>query len=318
MVERWLTPWLFEGTDAVDHYTLMQAPDGPARLARHIAEYITEADFVWLRDHHIEVVRIPVGYWIFDGDDPYQPCIEALDWAVEMGHKYGIKVLICLHGAPGSQNGRDHSGRIGPAQWYRRRDYHQQTIAVLERLAARYADRPSAWGLELLNEPRAGFWQFKLKRFSRQAYQRVSRVARPDMLVVFHDAFTPRLMSNLLWPHRHNPVAIDVHWYHFCWPLFRVVLIAWYERIAMPMHHRLHRWLSRAQPVIVGEWSGMLSEYQLRKFAEAEHAALVDRHIALQLAAYDNTLAWFYWNYRAAAPGVWDFRSMVDAGRIML
>ncbi|KAG0043646.1 hypothetical protein BGZ83_011183 [Gryganskiella cystojenkinii] len=33
--------------------------------------------------------------------------------AIEQFRKYGIRVLVELHGAPGSQNGRNHSGRAG-------------------------------------------------------------------------------------------------------------------------------------------------------------------------------------------------------------
>ena len=30
----------------------------------------------------------------------------------------GLKVLIDLHGAPGSQNGFDNSGKRGPVEWF--------------------------------------------------------------------------------------------------------------------------------------------------------------------------------------------------------
>lgn len=318
VLERWMTPSLFAGMDTQDQYEFMQHPDGPARMKRHIREFIREDDFAWLRDHSVHAIRIPVGYWILDGDDPYRPCIEALDWAVEMGEKYGIKVLICLHGAPGSQNGRDHSGRIGHARWYRTRAYRERTIEVLERLAVRYRDTPSVWGIELLNEPKFGILQCRLKRFSRRAYTRISRVARPGMYVIFHDAFTPRLMSNLLWPHRGNPVAMDIHWYHFAWPLHRLVPIAWYERFLIPLHHRLQARLAWWQPVIIGEWSAVLSGESLRRYPADRHEAMMDRHAMLQIAAFDNTLAWFYWSYRHEGPGIWNFRSMVDTGRIEL
>jgi aryl-phospho-beta-D-glucosidase BglC (GH1 family) len=53
-------------------------------------------------------VRIPIGYWAFDvapgepyiqGQKPY--LLNAIGWAA----KYNLKVIIDLHGAPGSQNG---------------------------------------------------------------------------------------------------------------------------------------------------------------------------------------------------------------------
>jgi len=37
-----------------------------------------------------------------------------LQWADEIG----LKILLDLHGAPGSQNGFDNSGRRGDVHWY--------------------------------------------------------------------------------------------------------------------------------------------------------------------------------------------------------
>jgi glucan 1,3-beta-glucosidase len=40
----------------------------------------------------------------------YPYLVRAVNWAQELG----LKVTIDLHGAPGSQNGQDNSGLIGP------------------------------------------------------------------------------------------------------------------------------------------------------------------------------------------------------------
>lgn len=64
----------------------------------------------------LNAVRIPLGYWAVDVND-YEPyvggqypyLIRAVNWASE----FGMRVLIDLHGAPGSQNGQDNSGLIG-------------------------------------------------------------------------------------------------------------------------------------------------------------------------------------------------------------
>lgn len=138
------------------------------------------------------------------------------------------------------------------------------------------------------------------------------------MYVVFHDAFTPRLMSNLLWPHRRNPVAMDVHWYHFAWLLHTIAPVDMYYRIALPLRRWLNTQLRPAQPLIIGEWSAVLSTHALRHYPTSQHEAMMDEHARRQLLAYDGALAWFYWTYRTQDPGVWNFRSMVDEGRIKL
>lgn len=68
----------------------------------------------------LNFVRIPIGYWSV-APIPGEPYIQgaydyvprALDWA----QAAGLKVVIDLHGAPGSQNGFDNSGRRGGIGW---------------------------------------------------------------------------------------------------------------------------------------------------------------------------------------------------------
>jgi glucan 1,3-beta-glucosidase len=43
---------------------------------------------------------------------------EYLDRAIGWARKYNVKVILDLHGAPGSQNGFDNSGQRGAANWY--------------------------------------------------------------------------------------------------------------------------------------------------------------------------------------------------------
>lgn len=66
--------------------------------------YIAPSHFSGSLNH----IRLPIGYWAFDvgpdepfitGQLPYMQ--KAVTWADE----HGLKVIIDLHGAPGSQNG---------------------------------------------------------------------------------------------------------------------------------------------------------------------------------------------------------------------
>jgi glucan 1,3-beta-glucosidase len=65
-------------------------------------------------------IRIPIGFWAYDvsGGEPYvQGAAEYLDRAIGWARKYNVKVILDLHGAPGSQNGYDNSGVRGVANW---------------------------------------------------------------------------------------------------------------------------------------------------------------------------------------------------------
>ena len=311
VLERWMTPSLFAGTEAVDEYGFMQTAGAREKLRDHQKNFIREADFKWLRDNGVQAVRIPVGYWVLDGDAPFVASIGRLDWAFVMAEKYGIEVLVCLHGAPGSQNGRDHSGRQGKAMWYKNSSYRQQTIDILEKIALRYRDHPKFWGLELLNEPRIGVFQVTLRKFYRESYRRLAAILCPSTRIVFHDAFTPRLMNAAI--SGSARVMMDIHWYHFTyWPHKRTPLWLYWRLIWW--HGQLVANLRHWQGVIVGEWNGVLSHERLRKYSAKERDRLQHEHLRRQLAAYSRADAWFYWSYKTEGDNIWNFRWVVTQG----
>lgn len=313
VLEKWMTPGLFAGTDAGDEYTFMQTAGSREKIDRHRKEFITEADFAWLAEHGVDAVRIPVGYWLFEDTGPYTATIAYLDFAVAMAKKYGLKVLICLHGAEGSQSGQHHTGQIGNNNWHRNRQYRERTVALLARIAKYYQHEATVWGLELLNEPKIGVFQWKLRRFMKRAYAAIITVARPGLVIVFHDGFTPRLMSGSLRGQAGFPVVMDVHWYQFASPWERFESLGGYFR-RIARRPRLLRRLQRQQPVIIGEWSVVLSGVILAgRSKELEDAAFTE-HGRLQLATYHNALGWFYWTYKTEGRGIWHFRSLVEDG----
>ena len=315
ILEKWMTPAVFDGTDAVDEYTFMQTPGARAKLRTHQRTFIMEADFAWMSTHGIEAVRIPVGYWILEGDAPYVSAVGRLDWAFSMAQKYAIKVLLDIHGLPGSQNGHDHSGRVGKAAWWRSNTLREQGKEATLRLAERYANHPMLWGVQVINEPRPGLFHIKLRRYYNQLYKALAQVLPKDVRVVYSDAFTPRLMNAVVWASARNPAVMDVHWYHFLqWPR---VLPQWYVYI-IRAHGRLIKRLKRWGPVIIGEWSGCYSQQIFDKYPQPNHAAMVRRHIHDQLLAYEAADAWFYWSYKTEQPGVWNFKSLIDAGEVTL
>lgn len=99
---------------------------GDALFERHRSEWITEADIREIALSGLNVVRVPVGFWIagFDHSDPSGrqewkvlapnalKYLDTLirDWAL----KYNVAVLVNIHAAKGSQNGFDHSSPPNP------------------------------------------------------------------------------------------------------------------------------------------------------------------------------------------------------------
>lgn len=313
VLERWMTPSLFEGSLARDEYSLMQEAGSQEKLERHRREFITESDFRWLAYNGVNAVRIPVGYWIFDGDGPFTACITYLDWAVRMAEQYNLNVLIDFHAAKGSQNGNDHSGKVGESGWFTNGDYRRETIEILARLAKRYKDSPSVWGIELLNEPSVDLVKyFQLLHFYRKAYRTISRVARPGLRIVFSDGFMPWFFANALRPLHEFPPVMDVHWYQFG----RTNVREYFNRLSKRPNDL--RRLQRYQPTIVGEWSGMLSHLTLEGLSDQLKTLLEKEHIQKQMKAYATAEGWFYWTYKTEAEGIWNFRTQVEKGNLLL
>ncbi len=126
--------------------------------------YITEADFDIMASLGMNCVRLPF-WWrniVDENGTPYANWYERIDWTVEMAKERGIYVIIDFHGAPGSQNGSDHSGvdggddKQGASEffWGSNASWNQELYyEIWEMVAERYKDEPAVAGYDLLNEP---------------------------------------------------------------------------------------------------------------------------------------------------------------------
>ncbi|MBQ4186622.1 MAG: beta-glucosidase, partial [Firmicutes bacterium] len=74
VLEKWMSPALFYGTDAEDEYDLPRALSKEvyeARIRIHRSEYISEGDFVRIKAMGLNTVRIPVPFFVFGDVEPY-------------------------------------------------------------------------------------------------------------------------------------------------------------------------------------------------------------------------------------------------------
>ncbi|XP_020527932.1 uncharacterized protein LOC18423283 isoform X4 [Amborella trichopoda] len=113
-------------------------------LSGHRNSFVTQEDFRFLSNHGINTVRIPVGWWIASDPTPPPPFVggslASLDKAFLWAQTYGIKCIVDLHAAPGSQNGMEHSAsRDGSADWAKSPKYIFDSLNVIEFLASRLA-----------------------------------------------------------------------------------------------------------------------------------------------------------------------------------
>ena len=306
-----MMPSMFGGLDAQDEYELIMelGEQAPKLLAQHRASYITGADLDWIAAHGLNAVRVPVPHWVYGGYEPYIPCSSQVRWLMDAAHERGLKVLLDLHTAPGSQNGQDHSGRRGPVGW-NNRTCRRETINTLRTLCAEFGNHPALLGIELLNEPHAKLPLGVLQSFYGQASNSLTPFVASDVRVVASDSFRPRKLRLGRMEH----MTIDMHLYQAFGSDTRLT-IAEHVHKARATWSLLIQRVSRYAPVIVGEWSLGLDGGCFEGMSVAEADQGMRDYASAQLAGFAAADGWFFWNYKTEAdmPG-WSYRAAVEKG----
>lgn len=331
VLEKWMSPGIFDGTGAEDEIWLgrkLPADILSAKLKEHRDSYVSEEDFAFIAKRGLNLVRIPVPFFIFGDRPPYPGCVEYLDKAFDWAEKYGLKILIDLHTVPGSQNGYDNGGITGVCKWCKNPDDVEFALTVLERLAKRYGARKGLYGIETLNEPiswlvyvtapstgkAADKEEAKgsghvpmpfLKQFYREAYRRLRAILPKEKTIVFHDGFRLGSWGDFFVREGMENVALDTHIYVFAMENFVPIHKPWVYRIYIHSQKRLIERVQRHTPVIVGEWCicSRYAEKQPEAAMPAEEADRVRREryremAAMQLDAWNRAAGHIYWSYQ--------------------
>lgn len=316
LLEKWITPSVFEGTTAKDEYTLCQqlGEQKYRRLKDHRDTFITIRDFAWLAGHGITAVRIPIGYWIFEDADNYIGCLEYLDRAFEWAAIYNMKVLIDLHGAPGSQNGNDHSGRSGPVGWPDSPLNKARSLQVIDRLSQRYGKLNSLLGIEFMNEPSRHIAKKVLIQHYQEAHKLASVTSKADALMVMADAFQTKKYAKAIAKKKMTNSVIDLHLYQVFTEDERTMDLAAHVEKTLEDWVELLDHTSKKLPAIVGEWSIALDGKSLAGMNEFEKTQAYRAYAAAQLLAFEHSTGWFYWTYKTENGGGWSFRDSVEKG----
>lgn len=205
-VEPFITPSFFEEFNSrdgvIDEWTLTETlglVKSAQTLERHYSSFVNADTFAEIRAAGFDHVRFPYGYWAvatYEGD-PYVP---RLAWryllrAIEWCRQNGLRVKLDMHGAPGSQNGWNHSGKQGYIGWLNGTDGDlnaQRTLEIHEQLSTFFAQRRyknivTMYGL--VNEPRmVELDTDKVLAWTRDAIE-VVRSNGVEAILVFGDGF---------------------------------------------------------------------------------------------------------------------------------
>ncbi|KAI0498587.1 hypothetical protein KFK09_019477 [Dendrobium nobile] len=250
---------------------------------------------------HVYAVRIPVGWWIRFDQNPPHPFVggslQALDNAFSWAEEYNIKVIINLQVAPGSQNVWDHSGtRDGTQSWGKTDDTIKETVAVIDFLTSRYANRTGLYAIELMNEPLApGVTLDRLEKYYKAGYDTVRKYSDVYVIIGFSRS------------------VIDVHYYNIFSKIFEDMTVQ--QNIDYVKKYRASTIKSLTAPngphIFIGEW---VDEMDLSDASKDDYK----RFGAAQLEVYGKaTFGWSYWTLKNVEIH-WSLEWMIKNGYITL
>ncbi|PKA59481.1 hypothetical protein AXF42_Ash016505 [Apostasia shenzhenica] len=297
---------------------------GPANassvMKEHWDSFIVEDDFKFLSENGVNAVRIPVGWWIRLDPNPPHPFVGgslmALDNAFSWAEKHNLKVIIDLHAAPGAQNVWDHSGtRDGLQSWGRTNETIDESVAVIEFLASRYANRSGLYAVELINEPLApGVTLDSLKKFYKAGYDAVRKHTNVYVIMSNRLGIRDRDQKELIqFASGFSGSVIDVHYYNLFIPMFEDMSVQ--QNINYVEKYRSATLKSLMVPngplIFVGEWA---SEWYVSNATKEDYK----RFGQAQMDVYGRGT--FGWSY-AALKNVeehWSLEWMIKNGYIKL
>ncbi len=347
VLEKWITPSLFEGLAARDETTFCKELGIEAatkRLHQHWNTFITKEDFQWLASVGVNAVRLPVGHWLFGKNYPYHraygesryPYVEdglaIVDNVMQWAEEFELAVLLDLHAAPGCQNGFDNGGIMDVCEWHTQHEYIDHALNVMEWLAERYHSAPALHGIEVLNEPRWDIDTEILKKYYTAAYHRIRKYCSPDKVaMVFHDGFrTHKCYLGFLQPPEFENVIFDIHRYQcFVREDIDLDIYGHINKSVIELKNEADSIRKELKlPVYCGEWSLGMNLQEVSLWAEGpfNHAlenmdeyqmSLAYRgYAAAQMLTFEKYMGWFFWNYKTETTPAWCFRDCVERGWI--
>jgi endoglucanase len=165
--EPWMSPLLGANTEWDSRATLTQrfgAVQAQKLLDTYWDSWASAQDFKNMAADGLNCVRMPVyfldymddnGVWRKDSAGAID--FRRIDRLVRDAGAAGVYTVIDLHGAPGSQNGNQHSGKTTGSNLYTTPRYQDMLVQFWDGMATHFKDNPFVAGYDLLNEPSQNF-----------------------------------------------------------------------------------------------------------------------------------------------------------------
>ena len=257
--------------------------------------FFTEEDFRIIKeDLLLNTVRLPFYYLNILNDDLSPKTEEAafsyLDWFVSTAAKYELYVVLDLHGAPGSQNGYEHSGTLSEtAGLWSSQENMDATLLIWDMISEHYTHTRPDLGkwiatYDILNEPMSTHkgittkvcWDFFDRVYDAVRENGDAHVITMEACWDFGKLPNP---EDYQWKN----VQYEYHWYNW-WPdILPYRLFYMYQDL-------LNLGKDHDVPVFIGEFS-----------------AFEDKNAwNLQLDIFrERNYSWTVWNYKTCVTGWW-------------
>lgn len=89
----------------------------------------------------------------FSENDDENPGFKRLDRAIETAEKYGLYIILDMHGCPGGQSGDRSSGKSGRNYLYKETKYQDIMEDLWVKIADRYKLSKTVVSYDIMNEP---------------------------------------------------------------------------------------------------------------------------------------------------------------------
>jgi aryl-phospho-beta-D-glucosidase BglC (GH1 family) len=316
--EQWMTQ--FQPTNIADEATLRQTldtrfnPTGTVYLLNLFRDaYFNTNDLNRIAEWGYNCIRLPFLYNLLEDDTNtyhYKDTGWArLDGVIEQCRQRNLYCILCLHGAPGSQNDFAHSGQAAGNRnrLWSNEVFKARTVALWAEIARRYSNEAVVAGYDLLNEPdpRGGDKQTLFTNSIVPLHDRIYRAIRSNDTrhIVFMES---NILSDDPWGKCYwMPDPASMGWTNIVYEFHH------YERVVYSptndFSFQTHKWLA---DTIAREYTQFQAERKVPVYI-GEFMPVNQQNIDYYMRTFNAAgLNWSHWSFKhwgweAGAPHPW-------------
>lgn len=231
ILERWMNPSYYgfyvpsADTDEWSFCQTLGKQCGPT-LEKHWQEWVNRTDIASVSDLGFNLLRIPIGFWAFIDPLPAEPYykgsqLQNVDRVLSYAQEFNLSVILDLHGLPGSQNGLEHSGQLGPITFFNSSN-QARSLDMLDAVLAYVkssAYKTQIVALEVANEPNVYDASSRAiyKTYLKNGFKKLQDFNQKEstrIVFMFHDGFIGADQYADTFS-ACDPVVVDYHQYFF-------------------------------------------------------------------------------------------------------